>query len=56
MGGDAWQQRDDGGYPEFEDWADIFSNHIVQNFNRNDNIGKQVDDYAIDMNQHVGIQ
>jgi len=50
-GGKAWQQIIDSGYNE--DWADIFSNYILQNFNEENEVGKQILDFAARMEAHV---
>ena len=50
-GGDAWQQR--GGNPYWEDWADIFSNYMLGNFNEENEVGQQILDFVGGMEAHV---
>ena len=50
-GQDAWQQR--GGTPHWEDWADIFSNYIIDNINQNDVLGRQLYDFAKRMDNYT---
>ena len=50
-GGDAWQQR--GGTAHFEDWADIFSNAMLDNIKRGHHAGQQMLDFVALMEAHV---
>lgn len=50
-GGDAWQQR--GGKAHWEDWADIFSNAMLGNFNAGNEVGGQILAFVARMNAHV---
>jgi len=50
-GGDAWQQR--GGQPHWEDWADIFSNAILENIDPGNEVGEQILAFVARMDAHV---
>jgi hypothetical protein len=50
-GGDAWQQR--GGQAHWEDWTDIFSNAMLKNIKRRNQIGRQVRGFVDRMEAHV---
>lgn len=50
-GGDAWQQR--GGTPHWEDWADIFSNVMLENINEENELGRQILDFVTQMETHT---
>jgi hypothetical protein len=50
-GSDAWQQR--GGTAHFEDWADIFSNTMLENIKPENEVGKQILDFVASMEAHI---
>jgi hypothetical protein len=50
-GGDAWQQL--GGVAHWEDWADIFSNAMLENFKAKSQVGGQILDFVGGMQAHV---
>jgi len=50
-GGDAWQQR--GGTAHWEDWADIFSNAMLGNFNEENEVGQQILAFVARMEAHA---
>jgi hypothetical protein len=50
-GGDAWQQR--GGTAHWEDWADIFSNAMLENIKAGNQVGRQILDFVGGMKAHV---
>jgi len=50
-GGDAWQQR--GGTAHWEDWADIFSNAMLDNINGENEVGQQILNFVEQMESQV---